>query len=203
MVSVEKEQEMGKLVFDITSSLDGFVAGPNDSPDLPMGEGGLQLFDWYFSESETSRSPEDMDPEIREEAAQAVGAIVSGRRTYDQAHGWNGEHPLHVPVFVVTHQPPENVGEFNGAFVTDGVESAIKQAQAAAGDKAVALNSPDIARQALQSGLLDELSIHIVPVLMGAGVRLFDHLGTEHIELECTQATNARKVIHMTFRVIK
>ncbi len=194
---------MGKVVFDITSSLDGFVAGPNDSPDLPMGEGGLRLFDWYFSESETSRSPDDINPEIREEAAQAVGAIVSGRRTYDQAHGWNGEHPLHVPVFVVTHQPPENVGKFNGAFVTDGMEHAIKQAQAAAGDKAVALNSPDIARQALQAGLLDELSLHIVPVLMGSGVRLFDHLGTDHIELECTQATNAKKVIHMTFRVMK
>ena len=194
---------MGKVLFDITASLDGFVAGPNDSPDLPMGEGGLRLFDWYFSESETSRSPEDIDPEIREEAAQAVGAIVSGRRTYNHAHGWNGEHPLHVPVFVVTHQPPEEIGEFNGAFVTDGVASAIKQAQAAAGGKAVALNSPDIARQALQSRLLDELSIHIVPVLMGDGVRLFDQLGTEHIELECTQVTNAKKVIHMTFRVIK
>jgi len=202
-VTVGKEQEMGKVVFDITSSLDGFVAGPNDSPDLPMGEGGLRLFDWYFSESEASRSPEDIDPEIREEAAQAVGAIVSGRRTYDHAHGWNGEHPLHVPVYVVTHQPPEKLGEFNGSFITDGVASAVRKAQAAAGDKAVALNSPDIARQALQFGLLDELSIHVVPVLMGAGVRLFDHLGTEHIELECTQATNAKKVIHMTFRVIK
>ena len=194
---------MGKVVFDITSSLDGFVAGPNDSPDLPMGEGGLRLFDWYFSESGASRAPEDINPEILEEAVQAVGAIVSGRRTYNNAHGWNGEHPLHVPVFVVTHQPPENVGEFNGAFVTDGLESAIGQAQAVAGEKIVALNSPDIARQALKSGLLDELSIHIVPVLMGGGVRLFDHLGTDQIELECTQATNAKKVIHMTFRVIK
>jgi dihydrofolate reductase len=194
---------MGKVIFDITASLDGFVAGPNDSPALPMGEGGLRLFDWYFSESETSRSPEDIDPDIREEAAQAVGAIVSGRRTYDNAHGWNGEHPLHVPVFVVTHYRPEDVGKFNGAFVTDGVESAIRQAQSVAGDKAVALNSPDIARQALKAGLLDELSIHIVPVLIGDGVRLFDHWGTEHIELECTQATNAQKVIHMTFHVIR
>ena len=167
---------MGKVVFDITSSLDGFVAGPNDSPDLPMGEGGLRLFDWYFSEAETSRAPENIDSEIRESAAQMVGALVSGRRTYDHAHGWNGEHPLHVPVFVLTHHPPEDVGKFHGAFVTDGLENAIEQAQAVAGDKAVALNSPDIARQALKAGLLDELSLHIVPVLMGGGVRLFDHL---------------------------
>jgi dihydrofolate reductase len=194
---------MRKVVFDITTSLDGFVAGPNDSPDLPMGEGGLRLFDWYFSESETSRSPEDIDPEIREEATRAVGAIVSGRRTYNHAHGWNGEHPLHVPVFVVTHHVPEGFEKFKGAFVTDGIESAIQQAQAAAGDKAVALNSPDIAQQCLKAGLLDELSLHIVPVLLGGGVRLFEHLGTEHIELECTQASNAKKVIHLMFRVIK
>jgi dihydrofolate reductase len=194
---------MGKVIFDITASLDGFVAGPNDSPALPMGEGGMRLFDWYFSDAQTPRSGENIDSEIRDQAAQAVGAIVSGRRTYDNAHGWNGEHPLHVPVFVVTHHPPEDVGEFNGAFVTDGIESAIKQAQAAAGNKAVALNSPDIAQQCLKGGLLDELSLHIVPVLLGGGVRLFDHLGTDHIELECTQATNAKKVIHMTFRVIK
>src|ERR1051325_9724940 len=122
---------MGKVVFDITSSLDGFVAGPNDSPDLPMGEGGLRLFDWFFSDSQSPRSGENIDSEIFDQAAQAVGAIVSGRRTYDHANGWNGEHPLHVPVFVVTHHPPENVGNFHGGFVTDGLESAIQQAQAA------------------------------------------------------------------------
>jgi dihydrofolate reductase len=194
---------MGKVIFDITASLDGFVAGPNDSPALPMGEGGMRLFDWYFSDAQTPRSGENIDSEIRDQAAQTVGAIVSGRRTYDHAQGWNGEHPLHVPVFVVTHRPPEDVGKFNGAFVTDGIESALRQAQAAAGDKAVALNSPDIAQQCLKAGLLDELSLHIVPVLLGSGVHLFDHLGTDHIELECMQATNAKKVIHMTFRVIK
>ncbi len=194
---------MGKVIFDITASLDGFVAGPNDSPELPMGEGGLRLFDWYFTDPETTRSGESIDPEIRDEAVQTVGAIVSGRRTYDHAHGWNGEHPLHVPVFVVTHHAPEVVGEFKGAFVTDGTENAIRQAQVAAGDKVVALNSPNIAQQCLRAGLLDELSLHIVPVLLGGGVRLFDHLGTEHIELECTQAINTPKVTHLTFRVVK
>ncbi len=194
---------MGKVIFEITASLDGFVAGPNDSPDNPMGDGGMRLFDWYFSDAETSRSPEAIEPEIREEAVQTVGAIVSGRRTYDHAHGWNGEHPLHVPVFVVTHHPPEGAEEFKGAFVTDGVESAVRQAQAAAGDKAVALNSPSMARQCLQAGLLDELSLHIAPVLLGGGVRLFDQWGAEHIELEGTRAVNTKKVLHLTYRVVK
>ncbi len=194
---------MGKVVFDITASLDGFVAGPNDGPKQPMGAGGLRLFDWYFSDEETSRAPESMDPEIRDQAAQMVGAIVSGRRTYDNAHGWNGQHPLGVPVFVVTHEPPKVNGKFKGSFVTDGVESALRQAQAVAGDKVVAVASPNIAHQYLQAGLLDELSLHIVPVLLGNGVPLFNHLDTEQIELECTGAVNTPKVTHMTFRVIK
>ncbi len=194
---------MGKVIFDITASLDGFVAGPNDGPEQPMGEGGMRLFDWYFTDQETSRAPESMDPEIRDQAAQVVGAIVSGRRTYDNAHGWNGEHPLHVPVFVVTHEPPKAKGPFKGSFVTDGVESALRQAQAIAGDKIVAVASPNIAHQCLQAGLLDELSLHIVPVLLGSGVPLFEHGDQQHIELQCTGAVNTPKVTHMTFRVIK
>lgn len=194
---------MGKVIFDITASLDGFVAGPNDGPENPMGDGGMRLFDWYFSDSETSRSPEAIEPEIRDEATRTIGALVGGRRLYDNAHGWNGEHPLHVPFFIVTHHAPEVTGEINGSFVTDGVESAVKQAHAAAGDKAVAVASPDIAQQCLKAGLLDEISLHIVPVLLGGGVRLFDLQNAAPIELECTQASNAKKVIHMTFRVVK
>ncbi len=194
---------MGKVIFDITASLDGFVAGPNDGPEQPMGEGGMRLFDWYFTSEETSRTPESMDPEIREEASQAVGAIVAGRRTYENAHGWNGEHPLHVPVFVVTHQAPELAGKFNGCFVTDGVESALEQAQAVAGERIVAIASPDVAHQALQAGLLDEISLHIVPVLLGDGVALFHKRVVNPVELECTGAVNTPKVTHMTYRVIK
>ena len=194
---------MGEVIFDITASLDGFVAGPNDSPENPMGDGGMRLFDWYFPDSETSRSPEFIDPEILDEATRTVGALVGGRRLYDNAHGWNGEHPLRVPFFIVTHHAPEVTGEIKGSFVTDGVESAVKQAQAAAGDKVVAVASPSIAKQCLEAGLLDEISLHIVPVLLGSGVRLLDLQGAGPIELECTQASNAKKVIHMTFRVVK
>jgi len=194
---------MGKVIFDITASLDGFVAGPNDGPEQPMGEGGLRLFDWYFADQETGRAPEAIDAEIQEQAVQTVGAIVSGRRTYDNAHGWNGEHPMHVPVFVVTHHPPNVNGKFKGSFITDGVENALRQAQAAAGDKAVAVASPNVAHQYLQAGLLDELSLHIAPVLLGGGVPLFDHLDIRNVELECTRAVNTPKVTHMTYRVIK
>jgi dihydrofolate reductase len=128
---------------------------------------------------------------------------VSGRRTYDNAHGWNGEHPLHVPVFVVTHHPPKVNGKFKGSFVTDGVESALQQAQAVAGDKVIAVASPNVAHQYLQAGLLDELSLHIVPMLLGNGVPLFNQLDVKHIELECTGAVNTPRVTHMTYRVVK
>lgn len=194
---------MGKVVFDITTSLDGFVAGPDDGPEQPMGEGGMRLFEWYFADQEASRTPEAMDPEIRDQAAQMVGAIVSGRRTYNNSQGWNGEHPLGVPVFVLTHQPPKVNGTFKGSFVTDGIESALEQARKIAGDKIIAVASPSVAGQYLQAGLLDEISLHIVPVLLGSGVPLFHQAGIQNIELECLSAVNTPRVTHMTYRVIR
>ncbi len=194
---------MGKVVFDITASLDGFVAGPNDGPDNPMGDGGMRLFDWFFSTPETPRSSENLREDIMEEATKVVGALVGGRRLYDNANGWNGEHPLHVPFFILTHHPPEVTGKINGTFVTDGLESALRQAQAVAGDKVVAVASPNVAQQCLRAGLLDEISLHIAPVLLGDGVRLFDLQGITPIELESTQVSDGGNILHLNFRVVK
>ena len=135
------------------------------------------------------------------------GALVSGRRTFDITNGWGGTHPIgeHIPIFVVTHSVPEG-WDYEGTpftFVTDGVESAVEQARAAAGEKNVAVGAASIVQQCLRAGLLDEIHVSLVPVLIGGGVRLFDHLGPEHIELERTRVIEDPDVTHMTFRVIR
>ncbi len=134
-----------------------------------------------------------------------MGAFVTGRRTFDIANGWGGRPPLGVPTFVVTHTVPQE-WVYEGspfAFVTDGVESAVEQAKAVAGDKDVAVGAASIAQQCIRAGLLDEVHINLVPVLLGGGVRLFEHLGTTHIELESPRVIEAPGVTHLTFRVLK
>ena len=130
-----------------------------------------------------------------------------GRRTYDIAKGWGGSHPIHgVPVFVLSKDVPEKVpkGKSTFTFVTDGIISIVKQAKAAAGAKNVyVLGGANIAQQCLGSGLLDGMQIHLVPVLLGDGVRLFDHIGVGQIELERTRAIDSPGVSHLRFRVIK
>lgn len=135
----------------------------------------------------------------------AVGALVTGRRTFDITHGWGGNPPLGVPAFVVTHAVPQE-WVYDGSpytFVTDGVESAIAQAKAVAGEKNVAVGAASIAQQALAAGLLDEVHVDLVPVLLGGGVRLFDHIGAAPIELERTRVIDAPGVTHLTFRVVR
>jgi dihydrofolate reductase len=204
---------MGKVAVGLTMSLDGFIAGPNDGPGQPLGEGGMRLFDWYSSGDTEYRLPgtemvfrvSQQSADLLREAHSKMGAFVTGRRTFDITNGWGGRPPLGVPTFVVTHSVPQD-WVYEGSpftFVTDGVESAVEQARAAAGDKVVAVGAASIAQQCIKAGLLDEIHIDLVPVLLGDGVRLFDHLGTGPIELESTRVVEAPGVTHLRFRVVK
>ena len=194
---------MGKVFFYMTVSLDGFVAGPNDNVD--------RLFRWYFSGDVEIPIPGSPTLRVSRESAEVLldasrtgGAMVTGRRNFDLAGGWGGNPPT-SPCFVLTHSVPE---EWTNArspfvFVTDGIESAIRQAKDAAGDKDVELGTPSVFQQALNAGLLDEIHIDLVPILLGEGVRLFDHLRIEPTDLEVLRVVPAPDVTHLRYRVVK
>jgi len=203
---------MGKVTFNMTVSLDGFVAGPNDGPEKGLGDGGDALFNWYFSGdteiSIGSGSPmlkvSSQSARIIKDAIETYGAGVWGRKTFDIAGAWGG-HPPGSPAFIVTHSAPQEwvkeVSPFT--FVTDGVESAIRQAKNAAGDKDVVVCTASILQQCLNAGLMDEIHIDVAPLLLGKGVRLFDHLDIKPIELERIRAIAAPGVTHLGFRLVK
>lgn len=201
---------MGTVRLDITTSLDGFVAGPNDGPELPMGVGGERLHDWIVGLASWREShgleggEQNRDSEILEEGVATTGAVVLGRRMFDNAQGWGDDPPFHKPVFVLTHEAREPLakGDTTFTFVSDGVESALDQAREAAGDKDVTVGGgASTAQQFLRAGLLDELHLHVAPVLIGDGIRLFDGLGPDHIELEPTRVVESPAVTHLSFRV--
>jgi dihydrofolate reductase len=205
---------VGKVVSDMSMSLDGCIAGSNDDLDRPLGDGGDRLHEWIYclaswrerhglAGGETNR-----DAEVLEESFKNTGAVVMGRRMFNLGERyWGDDPPFHIPVFLVTHEAREKLVKEGGTtftFVTDGIESALKQAQAAAGDKDVSVaGGATIIQQFLKGGLLDEIQIHLVPVLLGKGRRLFDHVAAEHIELESTSAIHSPGVIHLKFRVVK
>lgn len=204
---------MGKVISGLSVSLDGFIAGPNAGPERPLGEGGGRLFQWYAdgdtefvmpSGTMTVRVPAASAALMRE-IYSSIGALVSGRKTFDITKGWGGRHPVDVPVFIVTHEVPREWTNTDApfTFVTDGVESAVEQARRAAGNKNVAVGAASITQQCLKLGLLDEIHIDLVPFLLGSGVRLFENLGPEPVEMERTRVIEAPGVTHMTFRVIK
>jgi dihydrofolate reductase len=186
---------MAKVVLFMAMSLDGFIAGPDDTVSQPAGRGGERLFAWSDHEATSKAVHAEYD---------ATGAVLAGRRTYDLVNGWGGDHHDGVPMFILTHEPPGEVPQGAGTytFVTDGVESAVAQAKAAAGNKDVLLHGADITQQCLRAGLLDEMVIHLIPVLLGDGRRLFDHLGGDHIELELIHLREASQAIHLRYRIV-
>ncbi len=203
---------MAKVLFEITMSLDGFIAGPNDSPELPLGEGGEELHRWVYDLASWREShglaggKANRDSEVLAETLRATGAIVLGRRMFDNAKGWGDDPPFRVPVFVLTHETREDLvkGDTTFTFVTDGIDSALEQAKAAAGDKAVSVGGgANTAQQYLRAGLLDEIQIHVAPLVLGGGIRLFDELAGEQIELEKIRVIDSPEVTHLKFRVVK
>lgn len=202
---------MSKVVINMTMSLDGFVAGPDDGAEHPLGRhGGAHLFDWYLSGTEEYRSPllrpePGANLEEIERAFNESGAFIFGRRTYEIAHGWGGRHPVNgLPVFVLTHQPPRDYprGPSNLTFVTDGIASAIRQARAVAGGKDINLGGASPGKQALATGLCDEIAVHLAPILLGGGVRLFDSL-PDGLLLEKLSANDGPYATHLRYRVAK
>lgn len=198
---------MGIIGAGFSMSLDGFIAGPNDDMS--------RIFAWMFggdTEVTLTRGDRDIDLKVSEESVERfetpkhhTGALVFGRRIFDVAGGWGGKHPLDVPMFVLTHNPPQEWAgkESPFTFVTDRLESALNQARAVAGDKNIGVAGADITQQCLNAGLLDEIGIDLVPVLLGEGIRLFDHLKISPIELEITNVTPARGVTHLSYRVLR
>lgn len=214
---------MGKLRCDISISLDGCVAGPNQSEENPLGEGGERLHDWVVSlaawrESHGREGGEvNESARIVEESRENVGAALMGRNMFGPPGGgaWDGERwtgwwgedpPYHYPVFILTHHPRDPLEMEGGTtfhFVTDGIESALAQAREAAGGRDIMLwGGARAVNQYLAAGLLDELELHVVPILLGDGAHLFDGVEGAGIELEQIRVVEAPGVTHIKYRVM-
>lgn len=202
---------MGKVFVDITTSLDGFVAGPNDGPENGLGDGGERLHEWVYGLA-SWREPHGLeggetgrDSELLAEAFSRTGAFILGRRMFDNAKGWGDEPPFHAPVFVLTHERRAPLAKKGTTFtfVDDGIESALVQAREAAGEKDVSIaGGASTIQQFLRPGLLDEIQIHVAPLLLGGGIRLFDELATDQIELEKTRVVDSPAVTHLRYRIV-
>jgi dihydrofolate reductase len=187
---------MAKVEANISMSLDGFVTGPNLEQYAGLGEGGEILHAWV----DESRG---MDFAIGEER-QIAGSVITSRKVYDETGGWGDDGFYRMPVFVVTHRPHDVVvkGETTFTFVTEGIKHAIEQAIVAAGDKRVhIMGGASIIQQALAAGLVDELFLHVAPVILNSGTRLFEHLGGP-IQLERAEVIESRHATHLRYRIL-
>ena len=192
---------MGKVIADITMSLDGFVTGPDDRPGRGLGERGECLHNWVmggpwrYDDQVRRFAPAEVDRKVLDQAMGSIGAGIIGRRMFDVTGGWGGNPPggPHARYFVLTHAvPPEWAGrQSQFTFVTDGIRGALAQARAVAGDKDVGIGGgANVIQQYLAAGLVDDLRLHVAPVLLGAGKRLFDNLGDQAIELNAPASSS-------------
>ena len=186
-------------VLYMSMSLDGFVAGPNETIDNGLGDGGERLHEWVLGPA--SEQLEGVDREVVDEFM-STGAVLAGRGTFEPAQGWNGDHHDGVPIFILSrHQPAPEFAQWPGVTYLSDLEEAVRRAKEAAGDKDVLVHGVGMAQRSLQAGLLDEIQIHLVPVLLGEGRRLFEHLGADHIELETVSVARGQDATHLRYRV--
>jgi dihydrofolate reductase len=211
---------MGAVVLDVSVSLDGFATGPDPRHGAPLGDGGERLHEWMFGSPDIPGGPgghpdtsehgdasghgelAGVNDAVVKELNDATGAVLMGRRIFDLGVGLWGDTPFPVPCFVLTHRPHEDMVMTSGTFtfVTAGLATALERARAAAGGRNVLALSPDVAQQLLRDGLVDEIQLHLVPVLLGSGRRLFDHLGEASHDLELTGVIEAPGVTHVRYR---
>jgi dihydrofolate reductase len=191
----------------MSMSLDGFVAGPNEGPDNGLGDGGERLHEWAFTGAVPDQSgvpgrPSGVNGQVFDEMM-ATGAVVAGRGTFEPAGGWGGDHHDGVPIFILSRREPGGeAAKWPLVTYVSDVTTAMTRARQAAGDKNVLVHGVGTAQLALAAGVLDELEIHLIPVLLGQGRRLFDDRGPEHIELERTRIIEGEGgVTHMHYRV--
>jgi len=212
---------VSKVYAEISTSLDGYVAGPTPTREEPLGQGGERLHEWVIAtrawrEAHGMEGGEDnQDSELTRESQSAYGAVVMGRLMFSGGEGpweqdsnstgwWGDEPPFHVPVFVLTHhaREPLRLSDTTFTFVTDGIESAIAQAREAAGGRDVQISGGASAiGQALGAGLLDELNIHVAPLLLGDGTPLFGDYTGPQLDLEVTRVLESPAVTHLRYRV--
>lgn len=203
---------MGKVFVDMGMSLDGYIAGPNRGPDNPLGDGGPRIHEWMFrahswrERQQLGGGEANQDDAIADETFSRAGAYIMGRHMFEEGeHHWPDPPPFQAPVFVLTSQPRDpwvRQGGTTFTFVTDGIERALREAQSIAGEKDVQISGgANVVRQYLNAGYVDDIQIHLAPILLGAGVRLFDCVDTDRARLSIDRVVQSSDVIHMGYAV--
>ena len=199
---------MAATVLDMSMSLDGFITGPNARLDNGLGDGGEVLHEWALKggdrHSGAMRGLTGVNKRVFGELL-STGAVIAGRRTFEPAGGWNGDHHDGVPIYILSRHPaPGWAANWPLVHYMSDLGEIVRLAKAAAGDKNILVHGSGIAQRALAAGLLDELEIHVIPVMFGDGIRLFDNLGVDHYRLERTRVLEGEDgVTHLHFRVRK